>query len=464
MTVSNSGPDSAADVQVSDLLPNGVTYSSHVAGGGTVYDISNGLWNVGVLAGGESAVLTISARIDRGAASLSPIINTAAIVASSLADPDPANNSASVAITASGTEPNIGVPDNNWVTLYCNDSIVVNVSANPIVTHIGYDMVSYEIDSNAPPGYVMMDSIIIEVAQDAGGPWYQVFRWGDTSPDPNTNLGAAGYASGSEPNAMSIPMTNPPFYGPTIRTGVAIDVDAVAPAGTYRFVRYTVPGADCSNSEVDALAPLPASGADLSVRKSVSNSNPLPGDAITYTVTLFNGGPVPADGIEVTDLLPAGLIYAGSALSQGSYDGGTGIWSVGSLSHGGAATLSIQAVVDSGASGWVIANTAALTGSSQPDPDPGDNAASVIVTVQIPPPPVASFTADQTTGAAPLTVTFTDTSTGSITAWSWDFGDGGTSAAQHPSYTYTVPGVYTVTLTVTGPGGSSTQTMTVTVL
>ena len=75
-----------------------------------------------------------------------------------------------------------------------------------------------------------------------------------------------------------------------------------------------------------------------------------------------------------------------------------------------------------------------------------------------PPAPVADFSADPTSGTAPLAVNFTDLSTGSITNWSWNFGDGGTSTEQNPTHTYNTAGTYTVSLTVTGPGGSDTET------
>jgi PGF-CTERM protein len=72
--------------------------------------------------------------------------------------------------------------------------------------------------------------------------------------------------------------------------------------------------------------------------------------------------------------------------------------------------------------------------------------------------PVANFSADRTTGNAPLTVTFTDESGGyEITDWAWDFGDGSTSTAQNPVHIYTDVGVYTVSLTVTNLGGSTTE-------
>jgi PKD repeat protein len=74
--------------------------------------------------------------------------------------------------------------------------------------------------------------------------------------------------------------------------------------------------------------------------------------------------------------------------------------------------------------------------------------------------PMASFSANTTSGQAPLTVSFTDTSTGGPTNWSWTFGDGGTSAVRHPTHTYTEPGDYTVSLTASNSAGSNTATRT----
>jgi len=64
----------------------------------------------------------------------------------------------------------------------------------------------------------------------------------------------------------------------------------------------------------------------------------------------------------------------------------------------------------------------------------------------------ADFTADPTSGNAPLVVLFTDTSVGSPSVYMWDFGDGGTSRNKNPGHTYLEPGDYTVTLKITkGP-------------
>jgi PKD repeat protein len=65
------------------------------------------------------------------------------------------------------------------------------------------------------------------------------------------------------------------------------------------------------------------------------------------------------------------------------------------------------------------------------------------------------FSADPSTGVAPLTVTFTDTSSGAPSDRSWDFGDGSTSTLANPVHTYMTPGQYTARLTVRSSSGIS---------
>ncbi|MGB9200896.1 chitobiase/beta-hexosaminidase C-terminal domain-containing protein, partial [Methanobacterium sp.] len=77
------------------------------------------------------------------------------------------------------------------------------------------------------------------------------------------------------------------------------------------------------------------------------------------------------------------------------------------------------------------------------------------------PTPIANFTANTTSGTAPLNIQFLDQSTGNITQYNWDFEDGTTSTQENPSHTFNDPGVYTVIETVTGPGGSDTTSMNI---
>jgi PKD repeat protein len=77
--------------------------------------------------------------------------------------------------------------------------------------------------------------------------------------------------------------------------------------------------------------------------------------------------------------------------------------------------------------------------------------------------PVADFSANLTSGYAPLTVQFSDESQGTgLISWSWDFDNDGTidSTEQNPVHTYGTAGNYSVALTVKGKGGATTATRT----
>ncbi|HVP93878.1 MAG TPA: PKD domain-containing protein [Methanoregulaceae archaeon] len=71
--------------------------------------------------------------------------------------------------------------------------------------------------------------------------------------------------------------------------------------------------------------------------------------------------------------------------------------------------------------------------------------------------PEAAFSANITTGTAPLEVQFLDESTGAPGTWQWNFGDDSPNSTDiDPVHTYSWPGNYTVILTVSSASGSST--------
>ena len=83
--------------------------------------------------------------------------------------------------------------------------------------------------------------------------------------------------------------------------------------------------------------------------------------------------------------------------------------------------------------------------------------------------PTASFTANPTSGTAPLAVSFnasnSSDSDGTIISYAWDFKDGSTGSGETISHTFSSAGSYNVELTVTdneGATDSSTKIMTVT--
>ncbi len=78
-------------------------------------------------------------------------------------------------------------------------------------------------------------------------------------------------------------------------------------------------------------------------------------------------------------------------------------------------------------------------------------------------PPAADFSANVTSGVAPLEVAFTDRSSGVVTTRSWDFGDGTTAWSNETltvPHTYTFPGTFTVSLKAANPDAQATATKT----
>jgi PKD repeat protein len=77
--------------------------------------------------------------------------------------------------------------------------------------------------------------------------------------------------------------------------------------------------------------------------------------------------------------------------------------------------------------------------------------------------PTASFTADPTSGEAPLVVSFDAAASsdpdGTIASYTWDFGDGSTGTGATISHDYTAAGIYPVTLAVTDDGGATDTAM-----
>lgn len=104
VTVSNDDVTDMPSVVVTDQLPAGLTYVSHVADHGT-YDPATGLWAVGPLTGAgggdDVAVLTITASVDAGTTG-DTITNVAVAAGSVGIDTTPADNTAEATIIVGG--------------------------------------------------------------------------------------------------------------------------------------------------------------------------------------------------------------------------------------------------------------------------------------------------------------------------------------------------------------------------
>ncbi|SDE61044.1 DUF11 domain-containing protein [Auraticoccus monumenti] len=123
---------------------------------------------------------------------------------------------------------------------------------------------------------------------------------------------------------------------------------------------------------------------DLQLSKTVDTENARQGDVVTWTVVVSNDGPSDADAVVVEDDWPEGAQLLDAEADQGEFDPGTGLWSVGGLTVGASATLTLEARLTG--TGEVV-NTASVTSASV-DLDPSGDVASASVSAEPAEPPV----------------------------------------------------------------------------
>ena len=136
-----------------------------------------------------------------------------------------------------------------------------------------------------------------------------------------------------------------------------------------------LPGNDSASVSVTGQA------ADIGVTKTVDRATPTVGQAATYTVVAHNFGPSTASGVQLRDVLPAGLTFVSYTATQGTYDWVTGRWDVGAIVNGGAASLSI---VSSVATAGSILNTVIVLGGGYVDVNLTNDVASVGLVAKLP--------------------------------------------------------------------------------
>jgi len=118
---------------------------------------------------------------------------------------------------------------------------------------------------------------------------------------------------------------------------------------------------------------------DMAVTKSVNYNPVCSGNNVIFTISIVHNGPSlnNATNLVIHDLLPSGLSYVSSTVSQGSYVPGTGVWSIGTLAPYQTALMTISATA--GAAGTY--NNKAYVNHWKGDYVPDNDTSSVVLTV-----------------------------------------------------------------------------------
>jgi uncharacterized repeat protein (TIGR01451 family) len=125
------------------------------------------------------------------------------------------------------------------------------------------------------------------------------------------------------------------------------------------------------------------SSANIGVTKTINTTSVNVNGAVTYTIVVTNTGPDTATGVNATDLLPNSLNFVSATSTMGNYVSASGVWTIGTLTNGSSATLTIIATAKSGTEGQTITNTVTVA-SNVSDPVSGNNTASVNFSVNVP--------------------------------------------------------------------------------
>ena len=359
ITVTNNGVADATGVDLTDLLPAGLTATAN-NGGITqgAYDAVSGLWTIGSLANGASATLTIEGTVDAGQSG-NVITNTTTAATGDQVDPS--------------TDGDI-LEESVAVNVAVADLVTVKTLTSGDATPDEGDTVTYQI-SVTNDGPDAATNVSLTDLLPAG-----------LTATANNGTGVVGGAYDASSGLWSIGTL---ASGATATLTLEGTVDVGEGGNTITNITTAATGDQVDPSTVgDDLdeSVVVNDAADLITVKTLTSgdSTPAEGDLVTYEITVVNNGAAQATNVSLTDLLPAGLTATannGTGVLGGAYDAATGLWTIGTLDSGASATLILEGTVDAGEAGNTITNvTTAATGDQiDPSTDGDDLEESVVV-------------------------------------------------------------------------------------
>ncbi len=131
----------------------------------------------------------------------------------------------------------------------------------------------------------------------------------------------------------------------TVTGTTAVDNYAEVTASDQTDPDSTAGDSSTTEDDDDSVTVTGQPSVDLSLTKTVDIPLPETGQQVTFTLTVTNSGSVDASVVQVTDLLPGGLLYVSHA--DGSYNSATGVWDASPVAAGDQRTLQIVAIATS---------------------------------------------------------------------------------------------------------------------
>lgn len=441
ITATNNGPKPATGLTVIDQIPSGLIYVNSTTTLGS-YSTSTGIWTIGNLNNGESAIFTLTVSVNEGTEG-NQITNSVDVNSSSQTDPVPGNNTVSQLIDVvtpgfptncteipnlsftgasllSGTAGQVGAIyefqnittgiDAEIEILTINNAILVAIDQNASGLDTNFQPQVEASDKNQQQGYIDFEIRFKDAIN--GNPRYLTVAASGVDVDGDNQdtrefVGFQKLTSFTVENTTNLSVGSQGIFT-TFESATSDVVDGIDPSETNN-VAYTTytnepkfriragiydPTNTTGTSAQRLFAfsfdgciinnfsnPVSSDIVDISVLKSVDLVTPSVGDTVVYTIIAKNEQGNSVSSIEVSDELQTGLSFASAIATVGSYSSGSGVWNIGSLSGQQTAILTLKAVVNSGQEGNTISNTATLTNHTGTDGNLSNNTASVNIIV-----------------------------------------------------------------------------------
>jgi uncharacterized repeat protein (TIGR01451 family) len=318
-------------LQITDVIPSGLTLNNYTSSPGTTYNNATGVWNIGTLTNGSNASLILYVTPKTILAGTN-VTNTATKTTENQKDPATKTTSVTVHVpesrvvitkTSSNTTPNIG------------QQFIYTITA---ANNGPDDATNLQVTDNIPSGLTLNNYT--------------------SSPGTTYNNATGVWNIGTLPNGttawINLNVTPaPPIAGQTVtNTANKTSEDQYDPSPTTATINIKVP--------VESYVVL---------TKTASNTTPNMGQQFTYTVTAKNYSPYTATGLQITDVIPSGLTLNKYTSSPGTtYNNTTGVWNIGTLTNGSNTSLILYVTPTASVAGTNVTNTATKTTENQKDP------------------------------------------------------------------------------------------------
>jgi len=344
LTVKNNGQDPAYSVNVQEAFPlfpalNPVSFTASQG----VYVPATGLWNLASLPVGDTATLTFTVTAPNFAGNLVNNASAASLKArrpTKAADPNPADNSASVTVQVLSP-----------ATVTATKTVAGTFRPGGSVTYTVTLSNSSGFDQQNNSGHEFTDvlpaSLTLGSATASSGT--------ATTSGNTTNWDGVVPANGSVTITINATINAATSPG-TVSNQGSVSYDANGDGVNEASNLTDDPGVAGAANPTSFQVVSPAT---VTATKTVAGTFRV-GNTVTYTVVLSNSSAsaqLDNPGHEFTDALPAGLTLVSATATSGTaaMSGNTATWD-GVIPAGGSVTVTITATINAGTAGTTISN------------------------------------------------------------------------------------------------------------